>query len=406
MIKVEFNLTDCLNINNFENKIDCSCFLDYLKKYKTEYQFFKNNPIFLYTLDQYIELFLNIEDKKVSLSLKDKSLYPIATTIYLMGNKIVLKYLNDKITEDEFNVEFSQFCFSNVKELFFRIKKYYLKYDFIETIRNYPILKCILTDVELLTMLNNIFSDNQKLKQNKKNIQKIIDYIEIDQVLLLNFQNISSLYEFKNYFIIGRFNYLEVNNGYLFNEKRNSLFLNIKHQIFNDEKLINLCKERSTEYNQHNSLLMFVCQFVFYGLYFKLFNKEDINFLEKNKLLLFLSISMFDQKDFILLLKKNNIKLNHIFDMELSDSKHNTYPKSNLNLIVNVLELPLITNNNVANFLLQYSNYLVNYNSVIFTNKEVINLTKEKLIKPFLENIDVLSKKIRINRKRFFTYFK
>lgn len=143
--------------------------------------------------------------------------------------------------------------------------------------------------------------------------------------------------------------------------------------------------------------------FIFYGLYFKLFNINELEFLEKNKLLLYLSKHTYSKIDFELLLKKNDIKLKYIFDIDIKVADNFVYPKSFL--ILNDTIENVIKNHSrdlLAEFLLKYFEYLMQYNKVLFrsdhTNKY---LKKENIIITFKDHRKPLYKKFNLTQKEF-----
>ena len=184
----------------------------------------------------------------------------------------------------------------------------------------------------------------------------------------------------------------------LFETTKEKLFVIIKEKILTDSTLLDFSKSH-IHLESDRKMLSFTSNFIFYGLYFKLFTKDELCFLEQNKLLLFVANDILNEQDFLLLLKKNEIDFKNIYNVNMY-SKDNYYLKENLNLVINLSTIPVV-GSGLADFLLTYFDYLMNYNTVIFNNQGDINLSREQLLKPFLENIDILSKTFKLTEEEF-----
>lgn len=407
MLKYDDCLTKSLDINNFKNTINCDYILEYLNQHKHKYKTFKNNEMFLNTLKKSeIEFFLNCKNNKVILLEENENLDSIVKREYLLGNIIFLDYLNDDISASEFKLRFSDYCFNEFKYVLVKIKECLIYDNFVKVMINYPILENILDYNIFLKMFDDGLSNIEIANEYKSIITRILDSkIKIDRIFLLNYNILINFQYYSNNFNVDLFVKCE-KDGYKLNDERRllfkitkeKLFLKIKEKILTDSTLLDFSKVYIHS-ESDMKLLSFVSNFIFYGLYFKIFTKDELCFLEQNKLLLFVADNIPNEQDFLLLLKKNEIDFKNIYNVNMYN-KDNYYPKEKLNLVVNLSTIPVI-GTGLADFLLTYFDYLMNYNTVIFNNQGDINLSREQLLKPFLENIDILSKTFKLTEEEF-----
>ena len=407
MLKYDDCLIKSLDINKFKNRINCDYILEYLNKHKHKYKTFKNNEMFLNTLKKSeIEFFLNCKNNEIVLLEENENFNSIVKREYLLENIIFLDYLNDDISANEFKLTFSDYCFNEFKYVLVKIKECLIYDNFIEVMIKYPILENILDYNIFLKMFDAGLSNIEIANEYKSIITEILDSeLKIDRIFLLNYNIFINFQYYSKKFDIDLFIKCE-KDGYKLNDERKllfettkeKLFVIIKEKILTDSTLLDFSKSH-IHLESDRKMLSFTSNFIFYGLYFKLFTKDELCFLEQNKLLLFVANDILNEQDFLLLLKENEIDFKNIYNVNMYN-KDNYYPKEKLNLVVNLSTIPVI-GTGLADFLLTYFDYLMNYNTVIFNNQGDINLSREQLLKPFLENIDILSKTFKLTEEEF-----
>lgn len=407
MLKYDDCLIKSLDINKFKNRINCDYILEYLNKHKHKYKTFKNNEMFLNTLKKSeIEFFLNCKNNEIVLLEENENFNSIVKREYLLENIIFLDYLNDDISANEFKLTFSDYCFNEFKYVLVKIKECLIYDNFIEVMIKYPILENILDYNIFLKMFDDGLSNIEIANEYKSIITEILDSeLKIDRIFLLNYNIFINFQYYSKKFDIDLFIKCE-KDGYKLNDERKllfettkeKLFVIIKEKILTDSTLLDFSKSH-IHLESDRKMLSFTSNFIFYGLYFKLFTKDELFFLEQNKLLLFVANDILNEQDFLLLLKENEIDFKNIYNVNMYN-KDNYYPKEKLNLVVNLSTIPVI-GTGLADFLLTYFDYLMNYNTVIFNNQGDINLSREQLLKPFLENIDILSKTFKLTEEEF-----
>jgi hypothetical protein len=407
-----------IDFKEFKNCIDCSFILSELDIFKLDYAIFKDSPEFLEELkDEYCACYIKINNDKIEL-LKNygaSSKY-LNKTINFLENDICLKYLNNEINEKQFKNKMSDFYFNEVLELMIEIKKYLLENGFLKTYEEYTDLSLFLTNDSFFNMLNKIQLDISN-NVNDSNIiiydqqsETIINKMNLDRVLLIDFKDlIDSGYRFLSHRNVINFTNCQKYEqlDYQVNNKRLEKFNIIKKKIFNEiEYYLDLLNNMEDRYFSDKSEQILTCffDFILYGLYFKLFNKEEIYFLEKNKILFFLSKKRCSEDEFKLLLNKNNFDLTYAIDIEIDKKFGIYYPKK---LLILNDKTSTITRNwhydKLAKFLLKYFQYLIEYNKVVFNNDNTDDeyLFTEDVILYFKTYKNILSRKFNLTDKEF-----
>ena len=393
-----------IDFKKFKNCIDCSFILSELNIFKSDYAIFKDDYIFIKILKKKSCLFyIKINNDEIELMKENQySNKAIYQKLLFLENDICLQYLNNKIDKKEFKNKLSEYYFEKFQKYIIEIKNYLLEYGHIKTFKTHPRLVYLLTTESLFDILHNIDIENI---QCNFTIEDILNNLNIDIVLLLKFKELidnvyGNLFSFR--FNISQFISYE-KSGYKITKERRQKFNIIKKELFNSN-FLNLLSDNPNNLTLENrSFLNFMFNFIFYGLYFKLFNINELDFLEKNKLLLYLSKHTYSKTDFELLLKKNDIKLKYIFDIDIKVADNFFYPKSFL--ILNDTIENVIKNHSgdlLAEFLLKYFKYLIQYNKVLFksdhTNKY---LKKENIIITFKDHQKPLYRKFNLTKKEF-----
>lgn len=393
-----------IDFKKFKNCIDCSFILSELNIFKSDYDCFKEDYIFVQLLKKKSCLFyIKINNDEIELIKENQySNKAIYQKLVFLENDICLQYLNNKIDEKEFKNKLSEYYFEKIQKYIIEIKNYLLECGYIKTFKTHPRLVYLLTTESLFYILHNIDIENI---QCNFTIEDILNNLNIDIVLLLKFkQLINNGYgnPFSFRFNISQFISYE-KSGYKITKERRQNFNIIKKEIFTSNFSSLLSNNTNDLTLKTRSFLNFMFNFIFYGLYFKLFNINELDFLEKTKLLLYLSKHTYSKTDFELLLKKNDIKLKYIFDIDIKDADYFSYPKSFLILndtIENVIKHH--SRDLLAEFLLKYFKYLMQYNKVLFrsdhTNKY---LKKENIIITFKDHQKPLYKKFNLTKKDF-----
>lgn len=394
-----------IDFKKFKNGIDCSFILSELNIFKSDYDCFKDDYMFVQLLKKKSCLFyIKINNDEIELIKENQySNKAIYQKLLFLENDICLQYLNNKIDEKEFKNKLSEYYFEKIQKYIIEIKNYLLEYGYIKTFKTHPRLVYLLTTESLFDILHNIDIENI---QCNFTIEDILNNLNIDIVLLLKFKELidngyGNLFSFR--FNISQFISYE-KSGYKITKERRQKFNIIKKEIFNSNFSSLLSDNPNNLTLKDRSFLNFMFNFIFYGLYFKLFNINELDFLEKNKLLLYLSKHTYSKTDFELLLKKNDIKLKYIFDIDIKFADNFFYPKSFL--ILNDTIENVIKNHSgdlLAEFLLKYFKYLIQYNKVLFksdhTNKY---LKKENIIISFKDHQKPLYRKFNLTKKEFF----
>lgn len=393
-----------IDFKKFKNGINCSFILSELNIFKSDYDCFKDDYMFVQLLKKKSCLFyIKINNDEIELIKENQySNKAIYQKLLFLENDICLQYLNNKIDEKEFKNKLSEYYFEKFQKYIIEIKNYLLEYGHIKTFKTHPRLVYLLTTESLFDILHNIDIENI---QCNFTIEDILNNLNIDIVLLLKFKELidngyGNLFSFR--FNISQFISYE-KSGYKITKERRQKFNIIKKELFNSN-FLNLLSDNPNNLTLENrSFLNFMFNFIFYGLYFKLFNINELDFLEKNKLLLYLSKHTYSKTDFELFLKKNDIKLKYIFDIDIKFADNFFYPKSFL--ILNDTIENVIKNHSgdlLAEFLLKYFKYLIQYNKVLFksdhTNKY---LKKENIIITFKDHQKPLYRKFNLTKKEF-----
>ena len=393
-----------IDFKKFKNGINCSFILSELNIFKSDYDCFKDDYMFVQLLKKKSCLFyIKINNDEIELIKENQySNKAIYQKLLFLENDICLQYLNNKIDEKEFKNKLSEYYFEKIQKYIIEIKNYLLEYGYIKTFKTHPSLVYLLTTESLFDILHNIDIENI---QCNFTIEDILNNLNIDIVLLLKFKELidngyGNLFSFR--FNISQFISYE-KSGYKITKERRQKFNIIKKEIFNSNFSSLLSDNPNNLTLKDRSFLNFMFNFIFYGLYFKLFNINELDFLEKNKLLLYLSKHTYSKTDFELLLKKNDIKLKYIFDIDIKVADNFFYPKSFL--ILNDTIENVIKNHSgdlLAEFLLKYFKYLIQYNKVLFksdhTNKY---LKKENIIITFKDHQKPLYRKFNLTKKEF-----
>ena len=393
-----------IDFKKFKNCIDCSFILSELNIFKSDYDCFKEDYIFVQLLKKKgCFFYIKINNDKIELIKENQySNKAIYQKLVFLENDICLQYLNNKIDEKEFKNKLSEYYFEKIQKYIIEIKNYLLEYGYIKTFKTHPRLVYILKTESLFYILNNLDIENI---QCNFTIEDILNNLNIDIVLLLKFkQLINNGYgnPFSFRFNISQFISYE-KSGYKITKERRQNFNIIKKEIFTSNPSSLLSNNTNDLTLKTCSFLNFMFNFIFYGLYFKLFNINELNFLEKTKLLLYLSKHTYSKTDFELLLKKNDIKLKYIFDIDITVADNFFYPKNFLILndtIENVIKHH--SRDLLTEFLLKYFEYLMQYNKVLFrsdhTNKY---FKKENIIITFKDHQKPLYKKFNLAKKEF-----
>ena len=382
------------NIKNFTNAIDCEPILNILKELKKYYDIYKTNKRFLdllynnsfkyYLVSDNYQIKLIINKDIINNFIDDESYFILLNDyIVFVENKICLNYLKNKINDKLFMQQMNEFFLTELKKDFVNKKRMSLEYnDFFALSINPDMINCF-TNIDLINILNK---NNKPLTEYKHINTEFIDSIYERlgyESILLN----TNILQNKDEIISPQ--YFKLNNlkKYNITKEKKKLFNNNKLFFIQEEILYDFTYfivNRNATFTER-SLYYDVLTFIFYGLYFELFTKEELFLLNKTGSL-FELFSYVDKKDFDLLLKKNDFKLN-----QKSNIKIYKYPK--LNLLVNEyennnidLEYNFFSNDVVSNLFLEelilISKCLVRYNkikinTIIISGKDVVNNFKK-----------------------------
>lgn len=213
-------------------------------KYITEKEEFK---IYLYLT----------KDTKINLQrnrLSDVFFYEIKISL-LEKNNCFNKYLNDEISKETFKKEIVININHNIDIFLNNIKLKYLK-D-INSLLEYEFIPYLLKREDFISFLEQI-DYNSNVNKYRDNFNFFADYLDIDCIFLSS-KNWNIFYVATNMSISTLKNY-QINKYYI------NKFNSMKHNI------LNLSNQKIYRYSDY----------IFYGLYFKLFNHKEIDFIFNN----------------------------------------------------------------------------------------------------------------------------
>ena len=382
------------NIKNFTNTIDCEPILNILKELKKYYDVYKTNKRFLDLLynnsfkyylvsDNYqIKLIIN---KDIINNFIDDDSYFILLNDYIVfvENKICLNYLKNKINDKLFMQQMNEFFLTELKKDFVKKKKISLEENAILALSTKPNMINCFTNIDLINILNK---NNKPLDKYKNIYTEFIDSIYERlgyETVLLN----TNILQNKDEIISPQCFKLNNLKKYNITKEKKKLFNNNKSFFIQEEILYEFTYfivNRNATFTER-SLYYDVLTFIFYGLYFELFTKEELFLLNKTGSL-FELFSYVDKKDFDLLLKKNNFKLNQKSNIEIYKYQKlillvNEYENNNIDLEYNVYSNN-VRDNLFLEELILISKCLVRYNTikintVIISGKDVVNNLKK-----------------------------
>lgn len=383
------------NIKNFTNTIDCEPILNILKELKKYYDIYKTNKRFLDLLynnsfkyylvsDNYqIKLIIN---KDIINNFIDDDSYFILLNDYIVfvENKICLNYLKNKINDKLFMQQMNEFFLTELKKDFVKKKKISLEENEILALSTKPNMINCFTNIDLINILNK---NNKPLDKYKNIYTEFIDSIYERlgyETVLLN----TNILQNKDEIISPQCFKLNNLKKYNITKEKKKLFNNNNKSFFIQEEILYeftyFIVNRNATFTER-SLYYDVLTFIFYGLYFELFTKEELFLLNKTGSL-FELFSYVDKKDFDLLLKKNNFKLNQKSNIEIYKYQKlillvNEYENNNIDLEYNVYSNN-VRDNLFLEELILISKCLVRYNTikintVIISGKDVVNNLKK-----------------------------
>lgn len=376
----------------------------------------RQNLIFFICLDPINKNIVIEENSKIIYQkLNNQSLYLISRFCFIKNKKLyendidwtnwLISLSHKNITITELKEELTIFIKEKIYEVLHNLKLSLLKQggniNFISIVNN-PFLMYFLNDVDLIHIVNNKDKIINKLHPDYVNETLFI------QTFKLILQKINYKMIFINY---GLLCHSDIKDN-LYNKKSNKLnvkelfkieYSNTFNSFFNQNKL-NMFKKNSLD-NLHFLL------FILYGLDKKLFTKEELAFLEKNKVLFAIKnnttlAKFIKQKDINNLFKKNNIKLIKNINSIYRDDIF--YPK-NLITIEYTLEC-FNTNNEFCKLdeLIKLSKAVSTFGKVLCIKhfkstsyNKFINIKQE-----LIDNAEVFAKINKISKKHFITNVK
>lgn len=205
-----------------------------------------------------IKLYLT-KDTKINLQ-RNRLLDVLFRTIkisLLDKNHCLYKYLNDQISKETFKKEIVININHNIDIFLNNIKLEYLK-D-VNSLLEYEFIPYLLKREDFISFLEQIdYDSNVNKYKYKENLEFFADYLDIDCIFLSS-KNRNIFYVATNMSISKLENY-QINQYYI------NKFNSMKHNI------LNLSNNKIYRYGDY----------IFYGLYFKLFNHQEIDFIYNN----------------------------------------------------------------------------------------------------------------------------
>ena len=397
MINSNNILVEKMNVNNFINSIDCKPILNILKNTKDDYNIYKKNKKFLNVLKgKTIHYYLVSDNYHIKLIVNGNVLQNfidddgyfilLNNHITIFENKICLKYLKDKIDDQVFLEQMTSFFLAELKKEFTEIKKDCLENDEISALMQVPNPTNYFTNIDLINILNK----NNKIFKEYNNLKSTsIDFIDLIierlgyEFILLN-ENILTK---ESKCIVPKKLILDNLRKFILTEEKVQLFNKNKHFFLGDKFLLDFqdIMMNRTLKDEQVSLYYNLLSSVFYGLYFKLFTKEELLFLEKNGIL-FEVLNHSNINDFALLLKKNDVELKEISNIiihsyESLDFLISNYPNNNLNIEYE-FNSNHISDTYFIKELILLSECLVKYNIItiytfLISEKDIMNYFKK-----------------------------
>ena len=386
-----------MNVNNFINSINCKPILNILKNIKDDYNIYKKNKKFLNVLKgKIIHYYLVSDNYHIKLIVNgnvlqnfidDEGYFVLLNNhITIFENKICLQYLKDKIDDQLFLEKMTSSLLTELQKKITKIKKDCLEHNEIVALMQVPNMINYFTNIDLINILNK----NNKIFKEYNNIKSTsIDFIDLIierlsyEIILLN-ENILTR---ESKCIVPKKLILDNLRKFILTEEKVKLFNKNKHFFLGNKFLLDFqdIMMNRTLKDEQVSLYYDLLSFVFYGLYFKLFTKEELLFLEKNGIL-FEVLNHSNINDFDLLLKKNDFELKEISNIiihsyESLDFLINNYPNNNLNIEYD-LNSNHISDTYFIKELILLSECLVKYNTItiytfLISEKEIINTLKK-----------------------------
>lgn len=178
--------------------------------------------------------------------------------ISLLDKKHCLyKYLNDQISKENLKKEIVININHNIDVFLNNIKLEYLK-D-VNSLLEYEFIPYLLTREDFISFLEQIdYNSNVNKYKYKENLEFFAEYLDIDCIFLSS-KNWNIFYVATNISISKLENY-QINQYYI------NKFNSMKHNI------LELSNQKIYRYSDY----------IFYGLYFKLFNHQEIDFIYNN----------------------------------------------------------------------------------------------------------------------------
>jgi len=403
------NILDLLNIKNINDKTNYDELLKTINQYKQDYLLYKKSKEFLdyffeeiklsfvFYIDRYQNMLVNIE-RKQEINMSDIK----TENILIFKENIFINYFEGKTTESDLKKELQKYFLSVINEFFCKTKESILDTGIIDikTINNNYYLLDYLPTIELIKVINTMnINDYKSIYSNRFDalinnlIYKIFEIIKEDKALIYHNYHI-----FKDYYNAEILDIAFFENKKLtldeikeFNESKKKLFVpgTIKHfQLLDFVPEANYC-----------------LTVIFYVLFYKLFTKNEIKFLEKKHLLLWLS-RFIKEEDFALLLKKNDYVLTEKLIVK-NISLLTKYPKKNID-IISTCGLVSATSyqKSIVPYLLKISYLLLNFNNLTITFKTKIGIvkpyfSKEIIIEKLFKYSDILAKKHNTTKEEF-----
>lgn len=394
------NILELLNIKNINDKTDYDELFKTINQYKKKYLLYKKSKeildyfseetklSFVFYIDRDQNMLVNIEhNPKFNMSVIKTE------NVLIFQTHMFTQYFEGKTTESDFVKKLQRYFLSVIDMFFYKTKESILDTGIIDikTITNNYYLLDYLPNIELIKVINNMHINDYKSIHNNRFdvfinnlIYKIFEIIKEDKALIHHNYHIFKDYYNAEYLDISFFvnKKLTIDEIKEFNESKKKIFVpgTIKHfHILDSVPEANYC-----------------LTVIFYGLFYKLFTKNEIKFLEKKHLLLWLS-RFIKEKDFLLLLKKNDYVLTEKLIVK-NISLLTKYPNKNIDIINTCgLVSAAYYHKSIIPYLLKISYLLLNFNNLTITFKtkygfEQPYFSKEIIIEKLFEYSDILTK--------------
>ena len=317
-------------------------------------------------------------------------------------NNIINKYLFSKITEEELFANLKTTILNHINSEIVKYKKVILnEKKFNLELLSDDLYKYMLSNNVILNILKSCGTTNSNSLFYQSNVN-LLKKLNMDIPLIPYNPNVEK-------FFINTFKFKKRNihsdiketviidyyqlNDYNLTESKRKFFLDTKQRIFNHNGELNSIIDYpfyTLERHKENPILL---NRLIFGLYFKLFSKQEIDYINNNYLFCYIAMIV-DEEFFLLLLKKNDVC---IADIKKEFSSYHLVQAENNEIYTYFLDEKYVFNyvfcdDIQIDSIIKVLRELCKYNVRILCYEENINNVKNYFSNSVFNDLDVLSK--------------